>query len=120
MEYVYWSLYHLVLGKVTSLKRKESLMPRESKYTNLYVILDDGQTYSMKQGCIIYDAEKKEVYRIRKGERIIIDMSWNKGIDEIDRMIDNDIHRGRMIDNDGAPIVYPEPIDEDDDGILGK
>jgi hypothetical protein len=86
-------------------------MPRESSYFRLYVILNDGESYSGKMNCVIYDAEKNKIYSIRKGEEINA-----PGITHWDKGITNIIEYNQEIDD----MKEEEVHNADDDGILGK
>jgi hypothetical protein len=105
-----------------------------------YIILNDGETYTSLDGCIIYDDVTNQIYQIRKGIKIdqynsIINMHWEKGIAGIiDAMnnTDNDepesvdeyVESNRaVVNNDDDNIddnINVNDIVNEDDGILGK
>ena len=63
-----------------------------------YVILNDGETYTDINGCVIFDRTTNKLYSIRDDKEITENMRWAKGIADI----------------------LDDEINSENDGILGK
>jgi hypothetical protein len=63
-----------------------------------YVILNDGETYTDINGCVIFDSTTNKLYSIREDKEVTENMRWAKGIADI----------------------LDDEINSENDGIMGK
>lgn len=100
----------------------------------LYIILNDGETYTAVKGSIIFDSVTQKMYTIRRSKQIKAFSRSNRWVKGINEIIDSELEDSKennvdlvkgCLDDKG--VVKPMNLQTDDprnndedDGILGK